>query len=209
METSQGQEDSQGTQQVNEVEKSSLNVTSTKVRSGDINTTMQQFNRNTARVATTVLVSLVLFAGLLAIQGGFFDGRPHLAYPADSSGLTQFVQTASPHSGVAPDAIKVGNSKRENIDNESSTAAVTATPNIDSARPVLEKDLVPTFRSKQPRHKKRLRLDTAYTGVKAQLLELWHQSLRRDQEVRGWASVSRLNKTAKKKVSFTEKKDKN
>ncbi len=44
METSQGQEDSQGTQQVNEVQKSSLNVASTKVRSGDINTTMQQFN---------------------------------------------------------------------------------------------------------------------------------------------------------------------
>src|SRR6201999_2052508 len=98
METSQGQEDSQGTQQIDEVQKSSLNVAPTKVRSGDINTTMRQFNRNTARVATTVLVSLVLFAGLLAIQGGLFDGRPHLAYPADTSGPTQLAQTASPHS---------------------------------------------------------------------------------------------------------------
>ena len=183
-------------------------MASTKVRSGDINTTMQQFNRNTARVATTVLVSLVLFAGLLAIQGGLFDGRPHRAYQAETSAPTQLVQTASPHS-VAPDEARVGSSKGENTDEDASTAAVTATPNIDSKKPVLRKDLVTASHSKQPRHKKRFRLDTAYTGVKARLLELWHQSLRRDQEVRGWASVSRSNKMAKKKVSFTEKKDQN
>jgi hypothetical protein len=169
---------------------------------GDAQTVMRRFNRTTTWVATGLLSTLVVAAGVLVFQdnhptaaniheearrtsGGLVsEGSPES--PSEVVGLngknpdqTTSGQLASSYHGVAPEA---NNGELPTKVSESSGAQLQDSP-----------------RAIRPRiHNLRHSLRSRAVDVKMRLVMLWHQSLARAQ---GWTLFSYPHHARSKKVS--------
>jgi hypothetical protein len=186
----------------------SLQTSEQSLALGHAQTVMRRFNRTTTWVATALLSTLIVAAGVLAFQ----DNHPMGAnIPEEargtSSGLVSGGSPDSPSEGIglngkSPDQTTSGQLASSDpgftpeINNGELPTKVSAGSGVqpgDSPRAIR-----PTIRNL----KHRTSLRSRAIDVKMRLIMLWHQSLARTEKSRGWTLFSYPHHGRGKKVSY-------
>jgi hypothetical protein len=185
---------------------------------GDAQTVMRRFNRTTTWVATALLSTLIVAAGVLVFQ----DNHPMTANNPEeargkSGGLASEGSPESPSqaiglNGKSPDQTTSGQLTSSDpgfspeIDNPGVAPEANSgeLPTTVSAWSGAQRDDSPRAirpRSHNLRH--RISLRSRAVDVKTRLIMLWHQSLARAEKSRGWTLFSYPHHARSKKVSYS------
>ena len=163
-----------------------------------IHKVIKKLNRDTTLVATGLLGTVIFAALVLA-----FLGRDPKAdeLPKEASGILLNANPATLGSngkslgelawGQATSVVHEFGTKVSNPDVQANATSRSPSPRPDSAKVV---------RSKIP--KVRCRSSGRTEDVKARLIALWHQSLKRRKNPRGWTLFSNSNQWRKNKISI-------
>jgi hypothetical protein len=167
---------------------------------------IRKLNRDTTWVAAGLL-STVIFAALVlallechpkandpSIEAGqttgglLLDASP--ATPSNVTGLSgnSFGEVTS---SQATSGDRAFNPEINHPDAQANADAVSPAPRPESANVIRPK--IPKVRYRSYTH----------VGIKARLIALWHQSLRRRENSRGWTLFSNSNQSPSKKISYT------
>jgi hypothetical protein len=165
---------------------------------------MRGFNRNTMWVATGVLGTVVFAALVLAVQ----ERQPMVADLAEKVMKTPNASTAAPSNVVGSTQITPaqqfwGQATSINHGLTPEINHLNVQNNASSWSPAQSQDTARVIRPKIANVKHRSSIRHRFVDVKMRLIELWHQSLARNEKSSGWAPFSTSKKGEKKKVSYT------
>jgi hypothetical protein len=210
-----------------------LAIRAKKVLIPDTSDVIRRFNRETRWVSTAILAALVVASLAVAIlvperfpNMDDLTSRQaeHDLLPSANStnhftvvGLNQ--QSSSPKtiSGQTSDPVteisSPGNASWQMEADAPNPSRILESPpemdrhgvqvNAGSRTLVHRQDSAAVTGPKVMRARSRSSARARFVGVKARLLELWHQSLMESEQSRSWASVAHSNKADRKKVSYT------
>ena len=184
---------------------------------GDAQTVMRRFNRTTTWVATALLSTLIVGAGVLVFQDNHpMAGNIPEAARGRSGGLVSERSPDSPSEGIG---LK-GKSSDQSTSGQLASSDPAFGSEIDNpgVTPEINNGELPTKviawsgaqRKDSPRairpkiHNLRHRssLRSRAVDVKMRLIMLWHQSLARTEKSRGWTLFSYPHHARSKKVSY-------
>lgn len=174
-----------------------------------IRETIIRFNRDTGWLATGVVGTVIFAALVLAIQ----EHQPS-AKSAESD-LSVKANSGVIAKSSTPDAAGANPIQDGGVD---PALAKTSLAEKDSSS--RDESAVPAFKPEASHHERRQdgsrlrgsripnernRSSEALTStdVKRRLIELWHQSLAKNEKSRSWTAFSRFNKGAHKKAAYT------
>ena len=181
---------------------------------GDV---ISRFNRDTFWLATGVLGTVIFAALVLAVQEHQPRGTPaerDLLLNANPATVGNVVAKSSNSNGkmTAGPGSSVDHAFSENrlqeipssqVESAASapTSVLAATPEIN--RNTHRQDAAPAIGPKARNVSNRSSVASRYVGVKRRLIELWHQSLARNEKPRSWMAFTNLNRGARKKAAYT------
>jgi hypothetical protein len=183
-------------------------ITSRKNMVEAIRETVIRFNRDTGWLATGLVGTVVFAAIVLAVQ----EHRPN-AKPAESDPAPLAIATSSSPNGeltltqdssvnralVKTSLEEKGSSSR----NESAIPASGLAFRPEERPQEHRQDSTRLKGSRTPNERNRSSVALSTAEVKRRLIELWHQSLAKNEKSRSWTAFSHLNRGAHKKAAYT------
>jgi hypothetical protein len=181
---------------------------------GDAQTVMRRFNRTTTWVATALLSTLIVAAGVLVFQ----DNYPMAAnIPEKARGTSGgLVSEGSSDEGIGLNGKSPDQTTSEQL--ASSDPGFGSEINNLGVTPETNNGQLPTKVSERSEAQRedsaratgprihnlrhRLSLRSRVVDVKTRLIMLWHRSLARSEKFRGWTLFSYPHHTRSKKVSY-------
>jgi hypothetical protein len=175
--------------------------------------TMSRFNRDTAWIAVGVLGTMVFAALVLAVQ----ECQPkapqterNLLLNANPAGAGSVLASSSSTGKMTPEQGS-GNdhtfTETALLEAPSSSAAPSPVPELaftpEISRHGNRQDSAPERRPRNRNVKNRSSVGLRTVDVKRRLIELWHQSLARNDKPRSWTAFSTLSRWASKKAAYT------
>jgi len=169
-----------------------------------------RFNRDTGWLATG-LVGTILFAAIvLAVQEHQPNAKPAESEPAPMAGV--IAASSRPNGELTPmqdssvDRALVETSLQEKVSSSRNDSAVPASGLAFSPEGRHHEHRQDSTRLRGSRTaKERNRSSVAFSTaeVKRRLIELWHQSLAKNEKSRSWTAFSHLNRGMHKKAAYT------
>ncbi len=173
----------------------------------DAQAVMRRFNRTTTWVATALLSTLIVAAGVLVFQ----DNHPMAANIPEAAkgtggGLVSEGSPDAPHEGIGLN----GKNPDQTTSGQLPSSDPGVTPGANNGQlPTKVSALSVAQRQDSPRAirprihnaRHRLSLRSRVVDVKMRLIMLWHQSLARSEKSRGWTLFSYPHHARSKKVS--------
>jgi hypothetical protein len=175
--------------------------------------TISRFNRDTVWLAVGVLGTVVFAALVLAVQ----ECQPKapqserdLPLNANSCGARSVLASSNFTGKMTPEQGS-GNDHTFNetalLEAPSSTAAPAPAPVLaftpEMSHHENRQDSAPERRPRTRNVKNRSVVGFRTVDVKRRLIELWHQSLARNEKPRNWTAFSNLSRGARKKAAYT------
>jgi hypothetical protein len=165
-----------------------------------IRETVIRFNRDTGWLATGLVGTIVFAAIVLAVQEHQPNAKPAETDPSPLVGV--IAASSSPNAEMPPtqdssvDREPVKTSLDEKVSSSRNESAVP--PAGLAFRPEGRHH---EHRQDSTRNRSSVTLSTA--GIKRRLIELWHQSLAKNEKSRSWTAFSHLNRGVHKKAAYT------
>jgi hypothetical protein len=169
---------------------------------------IKRFNRNTTWVATGLLGSVIFAALMVAFldrQGN--SDEPTAKASQSTRDLARNVKAVAFTDFSSPDEKQIS----EVVSEQPTSADTGVTPAINrsdfkpgatSQSQVSDKDSGLPINKRICNQRPRSSVRSRYVSVKARLIALWHQSLRREKPL-GWNMFSNSNQSRKKRISYT------
>jgi hypothetical protein len=165
-----------------------------------IRATVIRFNRDTGWLATGLVGTVVFAAIVLAVQEHQPKANPAPSDPAPLVGVV--AASSSPNAELPPtqDSGVDRQPVKTSLDEKASSSQ------YESAVPASGLAHRPEGRHHEHRQdstRNRSSVVFSTADVKRRLIELWHQSLAKNEKSRSWTAFSHLNRGAHKKAAYT------
>jgi hypothetical protein len=175
---------------------------------GDAQTVMRRFNRTTTWVATALLSTLIVAAGVLVFQD---NHQMAVNIPQEARGTSGgLVSEGSPYSpsegslnGKSPDPATSGQLADSDPGFTPETSNGELPTKVSAWSGPQRQDPPRAIRPRIHNLRRRLSLRSRAVDVKMRLIMLWHQSLSRAEKSRGWTLFSYPHHARSKKVSYS------
>jgi hypothetical protein len=179
-----------------------------------IRETIIRFNRDTAWLATGVVSTVVFAAIVLAVQEHQPNAKPagsDLSMKANPASMLAVVANgSSPDAGSVPTQDSNRDPVKTSLDgNVSSSRNQSATSGSDPAltpeagRHEHRQEITRQRGSRSSNERTRSSVALSNSDVKKRLIELWHQSLAKNDKSRSWTAFSHLNRGMHNKAAYT------
>ena len=175
-----------------------------------IRETVIRFNRDTGWLATGLVGTIVFAAIVLAVQEHQPNAKPAETDTAPLAGV--IAASSSPNAELPPtqdssvDREPVKTSLDEKVSssrNESAVPPAGLAFRPEGRHHEHRQDSTQLKGSRTPNERNRSSVALSTADVKRRLIELWHQSLVKNEKSRSWTAFSHLNRGAHKKAAYT------
>jgi hypothetical protein len=169
-----------------------------------------RFNRDTGWLATGLVGTIVFAAIVLAVQEHQPNAKPAESDPAP---LARVIAASSGPNGEltttqdsSPDRALDKTSLEEKVSSAQSESAIPASGlafRPEGGHYEYRQDSARLKGSRTPKERNRSSVALSTAEVKRRLIELWHQSLTKNEKSRSWTAFSHLNRGTHKKAAYT------